>query len=177
MSTDGYTAAKFQTPRLTRPLAAAAVDLKGVAASVLATWMVPQPPATYTDGTLPTGEMELMSFGFNSAVAGGAQTTAGTMQLAVNGVAILSGPVSATTGLGTGAAFHCDSVVSHAAGSAVSCSLNQTLAASKLTAPPVFPSVLPGDVVTFIVGTQGVGAGDQTVWPWFVLREKPGTLS
>ena len=169
MSTDGYTAAKFQAPRFFRPQdSVAAIDLKGVAGSVLATWMVPQPPAAYTNGSLPVGTLELRSFGFNNAAAGGAQTTAGTLQLAVNGVALLDG---------NSAAFHCDSVVSHARGASVSCSLNQTLATSKLTSPPSYPSVNPGDIITWIVGTQGVGAGDQTVWPWLFLHEKPGTLT
>jgi len=178
MSVDGYTAAKFQTPRLFRPQdSVAAVDLKGAAASVLGTWMVPQPPAAYTDGTLPVGTLELRSFGFNAAAAGGAQTTPGTLQLAVNGAAILSGPPDPITGLPAGAAFQCASAVSHARGAAVSCSLNQTLAASKLTTPPSYPTVNPGDIITWIVGTQGVGAGDQTIWPWLSLHEKSGTLS
>ena len=169
MSTDGYTAAKFQTPRLFRPMdTVSAVDLKGVAAAVLGSWMVPQPPAAYTDGTLPVGTLQLRSFGFNAAAAGGAQTTAGTLQLAVNGVAILDG---------NGAAFHCDSVANHAKGAAASCSLNQTLAASKLTAAPSYPTVNPGDIITWIVGTQGVGAGDQTIYPWLDLRELAGTSS
>lgn len=177
MSVDGYTNAKFQAPRMFRPMdTVSAVDLKGVAASVLASWMVPQPPAAYTDGTLPAGTLELRSFGFNAGAAGGAQTTAGTLQLAVNGTAILSGPPD-VNGNPSGPAFQCASVASHAKGAAVSCSLNQTLAASKLTAPPSYPTVNPGDIITWIVGTQGVGAGDQTIWPWVNLHEHPGTLS
>ena len=177
MSTDGYSAAKFQTPRFYRPQdSVAAVDLKGAAASVLGTWMVPQPPAASTDGALPAGTLELRSFGFNAAAAGGAQTTAGTLELAVNGTAILSGPPD-VNGNPSGAAFQCASVVSHARGSAVGCSLNQTLAANKLTTPPVYPRVNPGDIITWIVGVQGVGAGDQTIWPWLSIRELPGTLT
>ena len=59
----------------------------------------------------------------------------------------------------------------------MSCSLNQTLAANKLTTPPVYPHVNPGDIITWIVGVQGVGAGDQTIWPWLSIRELPGTLT
>ena len=154
---NGFSLERYQMLRQLLPWdSITAKDLKGAANTVLATFYV---PASY-------GSIDLKRMGFIGAVAGGAQTTAGTMKLRINGTDVTDADL---------AVFVCSSVVSHTAGSVVETSLDKQTNADELsTTPPVYPAAVAGDVITCCVGTQGVGAGDQTVFPYLLYSETPG---
>jgi hypothetical protein len=111
----------------------------------------------------------LKKFGLIYSAAGGAQTTAGTAALYINGTKY--DPYTASPTLYpnvTAADFYITSEVSHDAYDNYEVDLDpvaqQTLVAgtsNSLTAIPAYPVINPGDVVEVKVVTQGVGAGNQ----------------
>ena len=139
-------------------------DFKSAAATVLATFHVPQVEGG--DSHTPTNPFLLRGVGATAAAAGGAQTTAGVANVKINGGAALADSASTV--------FTLTSVASHAAGACLFTELNLTPAASALSTPPAYTTVNPGDVITIVVATQGVGAGSQTHYPYIVLTQAPG---
>ena len=167
MSKRGYSLERFQS--LHAPVVmpwdvvpGTPVDLKSAAGTVLATWYVPLCEPTIDGVTTP---FLLRVMGANMAAAGGAQTTAGTAGLYLNGTQL----VDALTN-----AFLITSVANHAIGSSLGTLLNLTNTSQSLQTAPSYQVVEPGDVITMKVVTQGVGAGSQTIYPWIAITEGPG---
>lgn len=110
----------------------------------------------------------IIKMGFTAAAAGGAQTTAGTMKLQIAGADVEN--ASAVD-------FTAASVVSHAAWAQVETDLNSVTSSLSLTsnnynAVPNYPEADTGELIELLVATQGVGAGDQTIFPYLVVRRK-----
>lgn len=144
-----YSNDRYQEGRKFSPLALlSSGDLKSAANTVLGYYGI---PLTY-------GSLAVKALGFNYQAAGGAQTTAGILGILINGVE----PLDAN-----GNPFRVSSAVNHGQLGSVEVSTNQTV--SPLNAPgPVFPVLNPGDIVSFFVVTQAVGAGDQTIYPYII---------
>lgn len=109
------------------------------------------------------GQCLVLAVGFTHAANGGAQNTNGTM------VVEIAGDVISVAGSTLAPA----SVVSHTAHTCVESSCNNTPDTSKLEAKPEFPLISGGQLLEWKVGTQGVGAGDQTVFPYAILVRRP----
>ena len=172
MSKRGYSLERFNARRLLHAVALVPgipVDLKSAAATVLTTHYV---PFIYPLEDGVTDPLYIRAFGFYAAAAGGAQTTAGTMGCNINGTAMKY--YTPATGLYTGSTLTVASVATHTAGSVVAIEANLIAVADRLTLPPVYQVINPGDVVTLVVVTQGVGAGDQTIYPYLVVSEAAG---
>lgn len=150
----GHSLERYQAPQLLRPAnTVSAVDLKGSADASLAKFFIPS----------QWGTAEIIAMGFNAAAAGGAQTTAGTMVMEIGGTDVEDAD---------GNDFVCASVASHAAAACVETELNSTT--NNLTAPPSYPTATKDQLIELKVGTQGAGAGDQTVFPYIIARPKAG---
>jgi len=172
MSKRGYSLERFNARRLLPAVAlvpGTPVDLKSAADAVLATYYI---PFLYPLEDGVTDPLYIRAFGFYAAAGGGAQTTAGTMGCKVNGTAMKY--LNPSTGLYTGTQLTVASVVSHAAGSVAAIEANLIAPADRLTLPPQYQVINPGDVVTLVVVTQGVGAGDQTIYPYLAVSEAAG---
>lgn len=144
----------FNVPFIVRPQnSISAGDLKGVAGTSIGQFALP----SYF------GQCLVLAVGFTHAAAGGAQTTNGTMVVEVNGDVI--------TAAGSNVAPA--SVDSHVVHTCVESSCNNTPATSKLEAKPEYPLLGGGQLLEWKVGTQGVGAGDQTVFPYAILVRRP----
>lgn len=175
MSKRGYSLERFNARRTLPAIGlvpGTPVDLKSAAATVLTTHYV---PFLYPLEDGVTDPLYIRAFGFYAAAAGGAVTTAGTMGCNVNGTALKY--YTPATGLYTGSVLAVSPVtgfVSHAAGSVWAIEANLIATADRITLPPVYQVINPGDVVTLVVVTQGVGAGDQTIYPYLVVSEAAG---
>lgn len=124
------------------------------------------------------GGMDILAMGFTFDTAGGAQTTAGTFSLQIAATDVKYSSAATNDNLGsviTGA-----SVVSHAAWSNVETNLNRALGtanglngtAAQVVPAPVYPYATDGQKVELLVATQGVGAGDQTGYPYLLVRQR-----
>jgi hypothetical protein len=150
----GHSHERFQGLQMWRPHnTVSAVDLKGAADASLAKWWVPAGVAS----------IQVVAMGFHHAAAGGAQTTAGTMVLEIGGTDVENA---------AGTDFSAASVVSHTADTNVETELNSTT--DTLAAAPSYPTASSGQLIEAKVGTQGVGAGDQTVMPYLLVRQLVG---
>lgn len=153
---DGFSKERYQAMQLGRPFASvAAIDLKDAAATVEGRFYVPS----------AWGSITIKKLGIIMAAAGGAQTTAGALKLQKNGVDITDS---------AGTVLEVASVASHSAGAVVEIDLNNTLSANNLVSAPNYPTLAAGDVLTWVIKTQGVGAGDQTAFPYILFSETPG---
>lgn len=151
----GYSLERFQFIQMTNGQVPAIGDLKSAAGTVLMTFMVPT----------SWGSVALHHLGGFMQATGGAQTTAGTAAVYINGTIVQDS---------TPANIIISSVVTHAAGSVIETSLNNTLDANNISTAPVWPTAVAGDIVTVKVVTQGVGAGDQTLVPYILYTITPG---
>lgn len=148
----GHSLERYQMPQMVLPynqVPGTPGDLKSAAATSLGKWAVPE----------FVGRWKMLALGHIYAAAGGAQTTAGAWKLQKNAVDV-------------GAPFTLASVASHAAGDSDETSLNSTTTAQSLTTAPSYPYAAAGDVLEALVSTQGVGAGDQTVYVYLVVQYK-----
>ncbi len=168
MSKRGYSLERFQSAHqtITVPVdvvPGTPVDLKSAAGTILATWYVPN----YDPGvdSVYVAPLLIRVMGAYMAAAGGAQTTAGTAGLYLNGTLIVD------TAAGN---LLITSVVTHAIGTSIATLMNLTPSTSNFTTPPSYQVVEPGDVITMRVVTQGVGAGSQTIYPWLTFTEAAG---
>lgn len=150
----GHAAPQYNVPFEVRPLdVVGAKDLKSAAGTSIGKYWLPD----------YFGDCVVLAMGVNFVAAGGAQTTAGTMTLTAGGDVITVGGSTATVA----------SVASHSANTVVETSLNNTPEANKLTSSPKFPILSAGELLEWKVGTQGVGAGDQTGYPYAILVRRP----
>lgn len=154
---DGFSKERYQRYLRSCGLVPAIKDLTAAAATVVLKEMVP----------VSWGSITIKAMGGMFQAAGGAQTTAGTVALYINGAVWQDDAATPAT-------ISFASVVSHAAGAVVEVSLNATLAADNLTTEPAYPVAVAGDVIELRVLTQGVGAGDQTCVPYILFSETPG---
>lgn len=156
----GHSLERFQGPQFAQPVNfdGAAIDLKSAAGTTLGKWHCPP----------MLDAIQIIGFGFTYSAAGGAQTTAGSVELEIDGVNVEvpdpASPGSTTVALAA-------SEASHLQGDGEFTDLNQTENLLKL--PPTFPELSPGEVLEMKVNTQGAGAGSQTVFPYIVWRIKP----
>jgi hypothetical protein len=210
MAGGSFSKERSQFRFMCQPSVATAINLTDAAATVELFFIIPSNwynAAQEGNPTLPTAyapsignPVILRNFGMIAAAAGGAQTTAGTLQLqrtplTTNTASIqIAGQASATTftdtatvaaavGSATAATAGSSilaSVVSHIKGTAVEKDLNATVAGSSgspvttaqpdtFNTPPAYPIAFPGDLLTAVIGTQGVGAGDQTHFPYLLV--------
>lgn len=113
----------------------------------------------------------ITQFGMEIVAAPGAVSTAGIVQLwkqpKDNGTAAILNALATLTFDGTKLVYGFQ-VVSATSG----------LNAGASSAPPTrnWPLAVRGDVIQMRLTTQGVGAGAQTVRPWFHFREMPGNV-
>lgn len=154
-TTSGHAKERFQAPQVLRPTnTITAGDLTDSAGTSLGKFHIPY----------WWGKATILAMGAHYAAAGGAQTTAGTAQLEVDGSALQDA---------AGAEFELTSVASHADGDVLTeVDLNSTT--DNLSAEPSYPTVLPGQTIEMVVGTQGAGAGDQTIFPYLIVAIAPG---
>ena len=151
-SSRGHALERYQMPQVLRPVnTITAGDLTDAANTSLGIFTI---PASW-------GKVNLLAIGFHPAAAGGAQTTAGTIRLQVAGVDVDDA---------AGAAFTAASVVSHVAYDPVETDLNATTSALELSQQPNYPQADSDDKLELLVETQGVGAGDQTVYPYLIVQ-------
>ena len=118
---------------------------------------------------VPTGisQVQIRAIGIMMAAAGGVQTTAGTLRIELNG-----DPWDTdTTGDADVTHFTVASVANHAIGSSVETNLDTN--APDTSNPPNYLVAKAGDKLEMLVDTQGVGAGDQTAYPYLVAYIDP----
>lgn len=149
---------RYQRLLQTQGLIPAVGNLKDAAATVILEWLVPA----------GIGSITIKAMGGFMQAAGGAQTTAGTAGLYINGT-IWKDEDDTNIVI--------SSVASHLDNSGIETSLNATLTASELESAPDYPVAVAGDLVQMKVVTQGVGAGDQTLIPYLLYSETPGQTS
>lgn len=162
-STRGHSMARFTEPQIWRPQTTTAVDLKSAVDTVAALFLVPP----------EYGAIEILKFGFHHSAAGGAVTTAGSLKLTIGGVDVENnaGDVIELPIAGASAAIY----------SPREQHLNRTLQINdpnNLSQEPDYPYALANEAIQLRVGTQGVGAGAQSVLPYIIFRVHPknGTL-
>lgn len=154
----GFPKERYQALHVLHPVdTISAVDLAGVAGSSLGIFVVPA----------GWGAVRIKAVGIAMAAAGGAQTTAGTAKLQIAGADVVNASSSA---------FTVASVANHAAWSVVETELNQSAVADPKLAP-TYPKATAGQKVELVVGTQGVGAGDQTGRCYLLVSQDYGTES
>jgi len=148
----GHALERYQMPQILRPVnSITAADLTDAADTSMGIFTI---PACW-------GTVNILAMGFHPAATGGAQTTAGTMRLEVGAVEVDDA---------AGNAFVAASVVSHVAYDPVEVDLNQTTSATELSQGPVLPQASSDDKIELLVETQGVGAGDQTIYPYLIVQ-------
>jgi len=137
---------------------AGVASLKDAAATLLGTYSIPGHYFTNS----PNSKVRIKFHGMRAIAAGGAQTTAGTAGLYVDGVLYSSSKVLS-------------SLASHQTGDNVSQDLNtissdQTQTDNSFTDPPSWCEVTVDQLVQHKIVTQGVGAGDQTHQTYIVIQ-------
>ena len=112
------------------------------------------------------GTVDIIEFGMWGTATGGAQTTAGTLELRVAGTAVNS----------DAAAYKPASVASHVIDTVAAVSLNSTsssaVVGSSYDTAPAYPSATSAQLIEALVDTQGVGAGDQVYLPYIIVRRR-----
>lgn len=155
-SKQGHSLERYQMLQMLRPYnTITAGDLTDAGGTSLGKFRIPP----------SWGTVYVVAMGFHHEAAGGAQTTAGKMQLEIAGSDVLDED---------SAAFTAASVASHAAGSSVETELLQNATdVTNLAAPPQYPTLTSEQLAELKVDTQGVGAGDQTISPYLIVKLKP----
>lgn len=142
----------FNVPFVVRPMnSISAGDLKAAAGTSLGLYALPD----------YFGQCLVLGIGFTFAAAGGAETTHGLMEVEIAGDDIEV----------TSATLTCASVASHTIHDCVEESCNNS--SGTLEEAPEFPVITGGTLLEWKVNTQGVGAGDQTVFPYAILVRRP----
>ena len=155
-SKSGYSLERFQMLRQLCPITtSSAADLKSAAATNQGKVYVPAAVGSYT----------LKFLGIVASAAGGAQTTAGTLKLQIDGVDVTDN---------AGNPFLVGSVASHSEGSVVETELNKNVSGD-LNAPPSYPTITAGSILSWVQATQGVGAGSQSYYPYVLFSDAPAT--
>ncbi len=146
----GHSYERYQAPQMLLPAdKVAAVDLAAAANTSLAKFWIPA----------GWGKVQVLAMGFHYAAGGGAQTTDGTMVMEIGGVDVEDA---------NGNDFTVTSVASHTINDVVETELNSTT--DNLSAEPSYPEASSAQLIELKVGTQGAGVGDQTVWPYIIVR-------
>ena len=150
----GHSHPMFNVPFVVRPMnSVSAGDLQAAAGTSLGLYALPD----------YFGQCLVLAFGFTNADAGGAQTTAGLMEVEIAGDNIeVAGAVAVAA-----------SVAFHTIHDCVETSCNNTPTASNLSSEPEYPVIAGGQLLEWKGNTQGVGAGDQTVYPYAILVRRP----
>lgn len=152
----GHSLERYQMPQMVLPynqVPGTPGDLKSAAATSLGKWAVPE----------FIGRWKLLGLGHIYAAAGGAQTTAGAWKLQKAGADVESS---------AGVPFTLASTASHTEADSDETSLNATTTALSLSQAPSYPFAAAGQLLEALVSTQGVGAGDQTVYVYLVVAFK-----
>ena len=150
----GHALERYQMPQLLRPInTVSAVDVHDTAGTSLALFTIP----------VHWGTVEILAMGAHYAAAGGAQTVDGTIMLEIAGADVEDAD---------GDDFVVTCEASHTIWDAVETSLNSTTSATELTQGPSFPTADYNDKIEMKIGTEGTGAGDQTLWPYLIVRIK-----
>lgn len=154
-STMGHSRERFQAPQIIRPInSVSATDLKSAADTVAGLFLIPP----------EWGAVQILKMGFHASAAGGAVTTPGTLKLTVGGqdVEDLDGNV-----------MELPTVEDAPIYAPFEMSLNRTTRERNLVAEPDYPYATAEEGVQLRVGTQGSGAGAQTVFPYLIVRIHP----
>lgn len=148
----GFPKERYQALHVLRPVdTVTAKDLAAAAGASCGIFVIPA----------GWGAAKIKAIGAAFAAAGGAQTTNGTAKLQIDGADVVDA---------TGTAFTVSSKPSHGAWSVKETELNKAASADPKLAP-VYPVALPGQKVEVVVGTQGVGAGDQTAHLYLLVSQ------
>lgn len=148
----GHALERYQMPTVLRPInTITAGDLTDAAGTSLGLFTVPQ----------SWGKVDILAMGFHYAAAGGAQTAAGTMMLEVAGADVEDAD---------GDDFVVTSTASHSAWESEETDLNSTTSTTELSQEPSYPQATSEQKIELKVGTQGSGAGDQTIHPYLIVR-------
>lgn len=152
----GHGLERYQALHVLRPInTITAGSLKDAAATSLALFTIPK----------AWGTVYVVAMGMTMAAAGGAQTTAGTAKLQIAAADVTDD---------ASAAFTMASVVSHAAFSSVETELDQNSTnVTALAGAKSYPTLTSEQKCELLVATQGVGAGDQTMHPYLLVKLKP----
>lgn len=152
----GHGLERYQALHVLRPYnSVTVVDLTAAAATSAGKFHIPK----------AWGTVYVVAIGMHMAAAGGAQTTAGTLGLYIGGSAVNDDAA---------AQFVAASVASHAAESTVETELDQNATnVTNLAGSKSYPQLTSEQLAELKVITQGVGAGDQTCWPYLLVKLKP----
>lgn len=148
----GHAHPMFNVPFIVRPMnSITAGDLKAAAGTSLGLFSLPD----------YFGQCLVLAIGFTFAAAGGAETTHGSMEVEIAGdnIEVASATLAPA------------SVASHTIHDCVESSCNNS--SGTLEEAPEYPLIAGGQLLEWKVNTQGVGAGDQTVYPYAILVRRP----